>query len=229
MNTNKTLIVLAALGALSTGQALASSHREAPLITASPKLDATDFYMFNSYEPGRSNYVTFVANYIPLQDSYGGPNYFQLDHNGLYEILIDNNGDAVEDITFQFRFQNASRDIALVVGPEGNQRTNPVPVLAVGPVTAGDTGALNVDQTYTLTLVRGPRRTGQFTSIQNPVTGSPNFTKPQDFVGTKTFPDYDAYANSYIYEFSLAGRHQQGTRVCWPAQRPLRGESRRDV
>src|SRR5262249_21641972 len=82
----------------------ASSHREAPLITTTPKLDGTDFYMFNSYEAGRSNFVTIVADYLPLQDAYGGPNYFSLDTNGVYEVHIDNNGDAQEDLTFQFKF-----------------------------------------------------------------------------------------------------------------------------
>ena len=80
----------------------ASSHREAPFITEMPKVDGTDFYMFRSYEPGRQDFVTLVANYLPLQDSYGGPNYFFLDDDALYEIHLDNNGDAQEDITFQF-------------------------------------------------------------------------------------------------------------------------------
>ena len=93
--------------------ARASSHREAPLITEMPKVDGTDFYMFNSYEPGRAGFVTIVADYIPLQDSYGGPNYFELDPAALYEILIDNDGDAQEEITFQFRFKNTRKDIAL--------------------------------------------------------------------------------------------------------------------
>ena len=79
---------------------------------------------------GRSNYVTLVANYIPLQDSYGGPNYFQLDANGLYEIHIDNTGDAIEDLTFQFKFTNTPKGFPLTIGPVGNQRTNDVPVLA---------------------------------------------------------------------------------------------------
>src|SRR6186713_706903 len=93
--------------------ALASSHREAPFITTSPKVDNTDFYMFRSYEGvaangsgGRSDYVTLISNFLPLQDAYGGPNYFSLDPNALYEIHIDNNGDAKEDLTFQFRFTN---------------------------------------------------------------------------------------------------------------------------
>ena len=100
----------AALGvALLTGyaaSALASSHREAPFITKNPKVDGTDFYMFKSYEPGREGYVTVIANYQPLQDPGGGPNYFTMDPNALYEIHVDNNGDAAEDLTFQFRFTN---------------------------------------------------------------------------------------------------------------------------
>ena len=86
--------------------AQASSHREAPFIAGAPKVDGTDFYMFRSYEPGRSNFVTFIANYNPLQDAYGGPNYFTLDPKALYEIHIDTNGDAKPDLTFQFRFTN---------------------------------------------------------------------------------------------------------------------------
>ena len=83
-----------------------SSHREAPNITGLPKVDSTDFYLFNSYEADRSEYVTLIANYLPLQDPYGGPNYFALDQAALYEIHVDSDGDAVEDLTFQFRFKN---------------------------------------------------------------------------------------------------------------------------
>src|SRR5580658_5957150 len=101
--------------------AFASSHREAPNIARLPTLDATDLYMFNSYEAGRTGYVTILANYIPLQDPYGGPNYFALDPAGLYEIKIDNTGDAVEDLTFQFQFTNTlannNAGVALNVGP----------------------------------------------------------------------------------------------------------------
>ncbi len=185
--------------------AFASSHREAPLITATPKLDGADYYAFVSYEPGREDYVTLVANYLPLQDAYGGPNYFQLDTNAVYEIHVDNNGDAIEDITFQFRFQTESKDIALTIGPEGNQRTVAVPVLAVGPFSAGNTATLNVDQRYTLDVIRGPRRAGTPEPVLNPQTATPVFTKPQDNVGTKTIPNYEAYANSYIYEVDLPG------------------------
>ena len=106
---------IAALAGTSTA-VLASSHREAPSITTTPKVDAADFYMFNSYEPGRTGFVTLIADYLPLQDAYGGPNYFKLDPNALYEIHVDNVGDAKEHLTFQFRFQNALKGKTLSIG-----------------------------------------------------------------------------------------------------------------
>ena len=108
---------LAVLTLALAGAALhASSHREAPGITKSPKVDGTDFYMFRSYEAGRSGFVTLIANYIPLQDVYGGPNFFTFDPDALYEIHVDNDGDAREDITFQFRFRNTYKNISLNIG-----------------------------------------------------------------------------------------------------------------
>ena len=91
-------VAVAAVTAALPIAALASSHREAPLIAGMPKVDGSDFYMFRSYEPGRSDYVTFIANYLPLQDAYGGPNFFALDPDAVYRIHIDQNGDGVEDL-----------------------------------------------------------------------------------------------------------------------------------
>ena len=69
---------MAAPGSRRSGRATAR-RRASP---GRPKLDGTDFYMFRSYEPGREGYVTLLANYIPLQDVYGGPNFFTLDPTG---------------------------------------------------------------------------------------------------------------------------------------------------
>jgi len=70
----------------------ASSHREAPMISGMPRLDASDFYFFRSYEPKRSDYVTMIADYVPLQDPGGGPIFYPMEHNGFYDINVDSDG-----------------------------------------------------------------------------------------------------------------------------------------
>lgn len=183
--------------------AQASSHREAPFITELPKVDGTDFYMFNSYETGRDGYVTVIANYLPLQDAYGGPNYFELDENALYEIHIDNTADAVEDITFRFRFDSTVRKIALDVGGE----SVPIPLKQAGGVgpSASDDANLNVVETYTVDIVRGDRRTGTREPISLAQDGSTTFVKPVDNIGNKTLADYASYANEHIYDVMIPG------------------------
>ena len=134
----KLAIAIAAAGLVLAGGSLASSHREAPLITQTPKVDGTDFYMFRSYESGRSGYVTFIANYSPLEDAYGGPNYYSLDPKAVYEIKVDNNGDGIADITYQFRFQNNYKNLTVNV----NGVNVAVPLSNIGPFgSAYDTGA----------------------------------------------------------------------------------------
>ncbi len=79
-----------------------SSHREAPEISKDPVADNTDLYAFVS--PDDPDTVTIIANYIPLQAPAGGPNFFEFGDDVLYEIHIDNDGDAQPDITYQFQF-----------------------------------------------------------------------------------------------------------------------------
>jgi hypothetical protein len=181
----------------------ASSHREAPNITKSPKVDGTDFYMFRSYEPGREGFVTLIANYVPLQAAYGGPNYFALDPDALYEIHVDNDGDAVEDVTFQFRFKNELQDFQLPIGPEGDQRMVSIPIIQKGGISAADVSNLNVRESYSLTCVLGDRRTGTVHSVTNATTQSATFAKPVDNIGNKTIGDYAAYAGAHVHPIRL--------------------------
>ena len=192
---------------LAAPSVLASSHREAPFITGSPKVDGTDFYMFRSYEPTRSDFVTLIANYQPLQDAYGGPNYFLLDENAVYEIHIDNDGDAIEDLTFQFQFNNEYKNLAVPAGADGD---TPVPLSNIGPISAGDTNALNVTQTYTVKLITGDRRSGQSQAITNASSSSETFIKPMDNIGNKSIPDYPAYASDAIYPIAIPGCDNDG-------------------
>lgn len=198
------LSAAAVAGAL-LAPAPASSHREAPNITKMPKVDATDFYFFRSYEPGRAGYVTLVADYVPLQDPYGGPNYFTLDQDALYEIHVDNDADAVEDVTFQFRFRRALADLALQIGDEGAQKTISVPLANIGPIGpgAGDVANLNVGESYTLDVVFGDRRTGERVRATDAGTGAETFAKPVDNIGAKSIPQYAAYAADHVFDVAL--------------------------
>lgn len=202
-NTATTAIV--ALGVVAAGTATASSHREAPAITETPKVDATDFYLFNSYETGREGFVTVIANYLPLQDAYGGPNYFALDSGAIYEIHFDNDGDAREDLTFRFDFASEVKGIALDVGPEGETQSVAIPLIQAGPISAGDNSTLNVIERYKAGVVRGDRRGASVNAIANAADGSTSFVKPVDNIGTKTIADYDAYAAQYVYDINIPG------------------------
>src|SRR5208282_3509890 len=79
-----------------------SSHREAPEISKDPVADSTDVYAFVS--PDSPDTVTLIANYIPLEEPAGGPNFYEFGDDVLYQIHIDNNGDGVDDIIYQFSF-----------------------------------------------------------------------------------------------------------------------------
>jgi Domain of unknown function (DUF4331) len=199
--TRRRQLLVAALATTVAGSVLASSHREAPFISTRPSVDGTDFYMFNSYESGRTGYVTLLANYIPLQDPSGGPNYFNLDDQALYEISVDNTGSGAGNLTFQFRFTTTTLGLSVPVGG----KSVPVPLINIGPVSAGSTSAQNVAQTYTLTLVKGDRRSGTATPVTNATTGSATFAKPLDNIGNKSIANYAAYAAGFIYPITVPG------------------------
>ena len=191
----------AAVLAASTS-AYASSHREAPFIAGQAKVDATDLYMFRSYETGRQNFVTILANYQPFQDPQGGPNFYMFDPDALYEIHIDNNGDAVEDLTFQFRFTNTSKATALTIGTKSVK----IPLINSGVIAGVNPAALNVRETFTVDVVRGLRR-----AARTPVTkvaGGASFDKPADNIGDKSFggaTGYATYAAQHVYDVTIPG------------------------
>ena len=117
-----------------------SSHREAPEISMDPVADSTDLYAFVS--PDRPNFVTLIANYIPLQAPAGGPNFYQFGDNVRYEIHIDNDGDGKADVTYRFTFTSRLRD------PETF-------LYNTGPILALNSPNWNSRQFYTVTRVAG--------------------------------------------------------------------------
>ena len=197
-------VSLASMVAASATAGWASSHREAPSITEQPKIDGTDFYMFRSYEPGKEDFVTLIANYIPLQSPYGGPNYFVPDQDAIYEIHIDNDGDAIEDLTFRFQFRtrlaNGGDGIAFDIGDQ----SVPIPLRQSGQITEPLDPDINEREFYSLFVTEGDRRSGERRRVTRR-GDTARFVKPIDNIGNKTLPDYDDYADDHLYRVRVPG------------------------
>jgi hypothetical protein len=192
--------------------AFASSHREAPVTALDHTADITDFYAFVSYDhPDR---VTFIMNVDPFLEPSNGPNYFPFDPGVAYQIKIDNNDDALADLTFNIRFQPAQVRAPGVftgfvgAGPGIKAPANsPAPVAPGTPIippaiTALDgpgSAGLSLRQTYTVTMYRGGTPT-QLTAEG----GSSLFAVPSN-VGPRTMPDYDSLAKQGIYQLGSSG------------------------
>ena len=122
---------------LAPGTGSASSHREAPAIADDRRHDNTDVYAFVS--PDDASKVTLIANFNPFQEPNGGPNFYRFQAGSRYDINIDNNGDAVADLTYTWTFTDHLR--------------NPDTFLYnTGPVTSLRDPDLNFFQTYDLTV-----------------------------------------------------------------------------
>ncbi len=171
-------MVLALLVGYQMMPGLASSHREAPLISGDPLADNTDVYAFVS--PDASDTVTLIASFVPFEDPQGGPNFYRFGDNVVYEIKIDNNGDGAEDISYQFRFTS--------------QTTNPNTFLYnTGPIKSLDDPNRNLYQTYTVSRVEGGRT----------VTTAGPMRTMYDNVGPASTPNYGGNGSG-IYEFRQA-------------------------
>jgi hypothetical protein len=167
--------------------ARASSHREAPLIAADPLADNTDVYAFVS--PDASGTVTLIANWIPLEAPAGGPNFYKFGDDVLYRINIDNDGDASDDIVFEFRFKTRIQ----------NQNTF---LYNTGPISSLDDPNFNVRQTYSVTRIDRHGRT---------VLGADLATPPVN-VGLRSTPNYAALADMAVYVLSDGSKVFAGQR-----------------
>jgi hypothetical protein len=169
------LLVLA-VGVLPHG-AGASSHREAPLISNDPQADNTDVYAFVS--PDKPDTVTLIANYIPLEEPGGGPNFYNFGDDVFYEIKVSNDMDARREVSFQFFFRTETR----------NKETF---LYNTGPINSLDDPDWNIRQSY---IVRRTEYTnGTFTSK---ILGS-NLPVPPVNIGPRSTPNYEALATAAV-------------------------------
>jgi hypothetical protein len=163
---------------LGPGTGLASSHREAPLVSADPQVDGTDLYAFRS--PNQPNTITFVSNWLPFEEPAGGPNFYAWADGVHYDINIDNNGDAHPDVIFRWTFRNHYR--------------NPNTFLYnTGPVESLTDANLNFYQTYDLDRI--DRKSGSTRRLVHNAISAPSD------VGETSMPDYESIADEAITTF----------------------------
>lgn len=194
----KGLACLSLIFSTSAVPVLASSHGEAPLISMDRFADNTDTYAFRSVEPGREGFVTLIGNWIPLQEPSGGPQFFRWDDSVLYEIKIDNTGDGLEDVTYQFQFTTQTVNGETVLG-HSTVNENGV----ISSLTDPD---YNMPQTYT---VRRVERTG---GRQGRLLAAGLRTPPNN-IGPKVTPNYEQnLGQPAVYTLPGGGKVFAGTR-----------------
>ena len=165
-----------------------SSHREAPEISKDPAADSADLYAFVS--PDAPDTVTIIANYVPLQGPAGGPNFYEFGDDVLYQIDIDNNGDGISDIIYQFQF---STSVA-----------NPNTFLYnTGPIGSLSDAHWNRRQTY---------RVAKFQHQQGRIVGE-NLVVPPCNIGPLSTPNYESLANAAIGKLADGERVFAGQRA----------------
>jgi hypothetical protein len=167
-----------------------SSHREAPEISKDPVADSTDLYAFVS--PDNSSTVTLIANYVPLQLPSGGPNFYEFGDDVLYEIHVDNDGDAQADITYRFQFHT--------------ELQNPNTFLYnTGQITSLTSPTWNRRQFYSVTRVDGSGEHQLGTEIPCPPCN----------VGPRSIPSYTPLGSAAVMplpsgEVVFAGQRAEG-------------------
>ncbi len=158
----------------SGGNVKASSHREAPLIARDPSADTTDVYAFVS--PDKPDTVTLIGSWIPMEGPQGGPNFYGFADDVIYELHVDNKGDAKPHITYRLTFST--------------ETLNPATFLYnTGPITSFNEAALNVKQTYKLEEIANGKLT---------VLGE-GLSVPPSNIGPKSTPDYQGLFDEGIH------------------------------
>ena len=165
-----------------------SSHREAPEISKDPVADSTDLYAFVS--PDRPDTVTLIANYIPLQEPAGGPNFYEFGDDVQYDINIDNNGDSQPDITYRFSFTTEVRD-------ENTFLYNTGPILSLGSTS------WNRRQFYTVRRVDASGETVLASGLASPPCN----------IGPLSTPKYPELAASAVHNLPGGARVFAGQRA----------------
>src|SRR3954471_6979302 len=175
-----------------------SSHREAPSISQDPVADNADTYAFVS--PDDPSTVTIITNYVPLEGPPGGPNFFEFGDDVLYSIYIDNDGDALPEIEYQFQFRTTLQ----------NEDTF---LYNTGPISSLTDPSWNKRQLYSVSVVRSHGRDSD--DVRRGKVLAKNLACPPCNIGPRSTPNYDALAAAAVHhlpsgETVFAGQRNDG-------------------
>jgi uncharacterized protein DUF4331 len=155
-------VIVASIGAGSA--VLASDHQDTPEVELNPRMDINDVYAFpggNGTSADRLALVMTTSSPIIGQSASFDPRL-------LYQLKIDNTGDAKEDLVFQITFDD---------GVGANQR-----YVIAGPVAPTTSGTPAAGAVVNTLVSGGPRLTGMVGST------SGSATEVQGFAGLRTDP-----------------------------------------
>jgi uncharacterized protein DUF4331 len=180
-----------------------SSHREAPAISKDPVADNADTYAFVS--PDDPTTVTIITNYVPLEGPPGGPNFFEFGDDVLYSIYIDNDGDALPEITYQFKFHTTYQ----------NKETF---LYNTGPIGSLTDANWNKRQLYSVSVIHSKNSHGKKQDHSHDGKGkvlASGLACPPCNIGPRSTPDYDTLAAAAVHELPsgetvFAGQRNDG-------------------
>jgi hypothetical protein len=176
-----------------------SSHREAPAISQDPVADNADTYAFVS--PDDPSTVTIITNYVPLEGPPGGPNFFEFGDDVLYSIYIDNDGDALPEIEYQFQFRTTLQ----------NEDTF---LYNTGPIGSLTDPNWNKRQLYSVSVIRSSGRDSDDDRGPGTVLGT-DLACPPCNIGPRSTPNYDGLAAAAVHQLPsgetvFAGQRNDG-------------------
>ncbi|MGH9721293.1 MAG: DUF4331 domain-containing protein [Bryobacteraceae bacterium] len=218
------MAVMMALLMVAPPASFAANHREAPITSIDRTADITDWFAFVSYDDPTK--ITMILCVDPLLEPANGPNYFPFDDNIVYTMKVDNNYDAVEDVTFEFRFKTEIRAPGVPLGfigaGAGIARPANAPLALAGSaalsalvvppaITALDgkgSEGFNLRQSYSITLITND---AEGKPVRTDLTGDKKLFAVPSNAGPRTMPDYTTLAKSGIYSLDKGVRVFAGT------------------
>src|SRR5437016_1651107 len=163
---------------LTMAAAFAASHRNGPLLLEDQTANLNDFYLFRSYETGKSDRIVMSMSAQGFQNPDNGPSYYKFSPSVLYRFNINNSRglDGAPDMQIDFQFRDTYRE-------------NPTFVSYFGKITSIDSPGIFLYETY-IVIVRDLKQGKILAVYDKDVNGHLLSVAPPN-LGPNTTPNYE--------------------------------------